>query len=159
MPPISVYYHFNQWFDYPAAEVFAWATDYRPDDIALFGMQGKRGVKRLFNDAVLLTDTFVSADGSRIVKKKLVRLYPKKLFWTNTHISGPHKYSQFLYALVPEGPYASRLEFSGQQVMNLENPTPRNVRALAAQLCKEDSTIWKRLARAMAASFKGRPVY
>lgn len=156
MPLVSVNFQFSQHFDFPAGDVFAWATDYRPDDIALFGMAGKRRVQHLFGDAVLLTDTFISADGRRSVKKKLVRLYPEQLFWTNTHLSGPNKHSQFLYTLVPEGKKASRLEFSARQVTNLENPTPRNLRGLAARCRKEDAAIWKRLARAMAAGRKSK---
>lgn len=150
MPATSIPFRFSQHFDFPAAAVYRWATDYRADDIGRFGLKGRRQVKKLCNETLLLTDTFFRDDGC-LTKKKLVRLYPERLAWVNTHLSGPNRHSQFLYQLLRLGKNRSRLDFIGRQISDVARPTPAKVRALARALRKEDAAIWKRLARAMKA--------
>lgn len=151
MPLVSIPFRFCQRFPFPARAVYDWATDYRPGDIELFGQSGRRKVQWLDERTLLLTDTFLDAAGGRIVKRKLVHLYPERLAWTNTHTKGPSLHSQFLYELFAEGESASRLEFTGRQVVRMDEADPRQVRELSRQLRREDGAIWKRLARALAA--------
>ena len=149
MPLVSLRFRFTQRFRRPAREVYAWATDYSPDDPAAMGLPGSRRVERLGADAVLLTDRF-GAPGKRVAKKKLVRLYPERLSWTNTHLSGPNRHSQFLYELVPDGPRACHLVFTGSQVSHPPKAlSPKQARALAQEVRDQDAALWKRLAAAL----------
>ena len=102
-----------------------------------------------------MTDTVRDENGLSVVKKRLVRLYPNKLFWTNTHLSGPAKYSQFLYQIVQEGGNASRLDFTGLQ-MYYGEVRHMSVRSLGQKLTKEDFHTWKLLAKAMERDLKER---
>ena len=61
----------------------------------------KRTVTWLTESTVILKETFPTNSGT-IEKEKLVHLYPDRLMWVSTHLSGPNKYSQFLYQITPE---------------------------------------------------------
>ncbi len=150
MPLVSLRFDFTQRFRRPAREVYAWATDYRPDDPAgVMGLEGSRRVEWLGPDTLLLTDR-LGPPGERVAKKKLVRLYPERLAWTSTHLSGPNKHSQFLYELFPDGPRACRLVFTGSQAIYPdEAPPPGEVRALARKVRDQDAALWRRLAAAL----------
>lgn len=129
---------------------FRWATDYEPNDLELMGERGRRKVESLAKRTLLLTDVF-ETPGGRITKTKLVHLLPERYAWTNTHLTGPSRYSQFLYELRPEGRTRCRLRFTGLQVERSRRPsTPARVARRAEQLAREDSQAWRRLARAMA---------
>ncbi len=152
MPLQSVSYKISQHFDFPAAVVFAWATDYQPSDIGRQGLNGRRKITPVCNDTLILDDTTVLPDGKRVTKKKLVRVYPERLAWTNTHLAGPNKHSQFLYEVVGEGKRACRLEFTGLQVSDYEKPlAKRELAALSKKLAANTAAIWRNLAKAMAA--------
>lgn len=142
--PFTIRYEFDQHFDFPAKDAYKWATDYEPEDSFFLGLTQKRKVEWIDKRTVILTE-FFRKDEKRFTKKKLVRLNPERFSWTNTHISGPTKYSQFLYEIIPEGKKTSRLHFTGLQ-LEYGNVSPKG---LAAKIKKEDSEIWKRLAKAM----------
>jgi hypothetical protein len=149
MPNYTVHFGFSQRFPFPAAEAYEWCTDYDPGDIALEGMKGVRRVEWTDDDTVILTDT-VDSDGRKITKVKVVRLYPKLLMWTNTRISGPGKYSQFIYQIVSEGENASRLDYNGAQIEEAEKiPSSSKVAAMSKNIAEEDSQAWVNLAAAM----------
>jgi len=154
MPKISVFYKFSQRFDYPADAVYEWATDYRPRDIELTGKRGTRRITRVCNDTLILTDTIFAEGGGRVSKKRLVKLYPERLAWTNTHLTGPNRHSQFLYEVLPEGKRKSRLDFTGGQIEKVAKVTAKQARTLARKIAKEDAKTWKNLARALAADLK-----
>ena len=97
-------YDFSQQFDVPPRVAFEWCTDYRENDFSLMGMKGKRQVRKVSNDVIILTD-IIYANEKSTTKTKLVRLDAKKLFWSNTHLAGPNKHSQFLYQIIPVGEY------------------------------------------------------
>ena len=101
----------------------------------------------LNEDTVLLTDTYPEGR-THIVKKRLVRLYPKILSWTNTRISTDGKYSQFLYQIFPERG-GSRLVFTGNQLFSGTASASKRA-ALAKQIRKEDSAEWRVFAKEMA---------
>ncbi len=114
------------------------------------GERGERKIRWLSEDTVILADKFQGKEGQTITKQKLVRLYPERLFWTNTHISGPNKFSQFLYQIVPEGKNASRLDFTGLQIEYAKKqPTRAEIGSFARKLRIEDRGAWKHLASAM----------
>jgi hypothetical protein len=145
----TVYYGFTQPFRVSAREAFAWCTNYDPNDHELEGIEGKRKIVRISDNAVMLEDTFPS-EGKSITKKKIVNIYPEKLFWSSVHISGPSKYSQFLYQIVEEGEHSSKIEFTGFQVVYEEKtPSRSEITKIAKRLQKEDSVAWKHLAKAM----------
>lgn len=132
-----------------ADRAYAWATDFGPGDLDLMRQHGRRTVERLTADTLVLTDTVVQ-DGRRVTKQRLVRLRPKERAWTNTHLSGPLRHSQFLYRIAPAGPRASRLEFVGLQVVygpRALSAAERKRRARAIRT--EDRATWVRLVRAM----------
>ncbi len=154
MPLISVNFEFRQRFKVPAKEAYAWATDYRPDDHALMGQRGRRKIERIRDDALILTDTYLNEGGASVTKKRLVRLYPERLSWTNTHLAGPNRHSQFLYVIVPEGRNASHLHFTGREIRSAGKLTAKQLAALVAEVRKDDAALWKRLARAMESDRK-----
>jgi hypothetical protein len=149
MPSFTVHFGFSQRFPFPAAEAYKWCTDYDAGDIALEGLKGVRKIEWTDEDTVILTDT-IDADGRKVTKVKVVRLYPKLLFWTNTRISGPGKYSQFIYQIVSEGKNASRLDYNGAQVKEAEKiPSSSEIAVMSKKLTEEDSEAWVNLAAAM----------
>jgi hypothetical protein len=149
MPVVSVRYRFSARLPAPPPAAYRWATDFRGDDLVASG-RGARKVTWLAPDAVLLTD--VPPKGRRReAKTRLVRLYPDRRSWTNTHVSGPYRHSQFLYEIVPAGRRASRLEFTGLQLVRFaRTPTPGAVAAMGRTLAREDASLWRVLVRAMA---------
>jgi len=144
----SVHFRFSQHFDFPAEAAYRWCTDYEPGDIRLHGKDGLRRIRWVNGDTVLLTDIEFT-DSEKTAKRKLVRLYPETLSWTNTRLSSEGRHSQFLYQIVAENK-GSRLDFTGSQVFSGKRPSPAKLAAMAAELAKEDSTTWRNLARAMA---------
>ncbi len=155
MPQYSIPYGFSQHFDVPAKDAYKWCTSYETEDLVTMGENGKRKIRWLSEDTVILTDAFHGKNGRSITKRKLVRLYHDGLFWTNTHISGPNKYSQFLYQVVPEGRKTSRLDFTGLQIEYGDKPAQRKITSLAKILVVEDGGAWKLLARAMEKDLLG----
>ncbi len=152
METYSVRFWFNQHFDFPAAEVFGWCTDYTPTDLELMGESGRRKVDRINEDTFILTDEYGTKD-ERVLRtrfsKKVVRIYPERLSWTNTRISSDGVYSQFLYQLVSEKG-GSRLEYTGSQIFPGKKPGAKKLTAIAKRLTAEDSASWRNLAKAMA---------
>jgi hypothetical protein len=151
LPIKSINYRFTQHFKVPAKEAYKWCTDYEPGDLSLMGESGTRKIEWISEDAIILSDTF-RKNGRSFTKKKLVRLNPQALSWTNTHLSGPITNSQFLYQIVPEGKNGSRLEFTGLQVEQVNSG--KSVSELARKYRSEDSGAWKLLAKAMHADLR-----
>lgn len=153
----SVDYRFEQAIPAPPQEAFRWLTDYRPDDLGLMGEDGRRSITVLDPTTILLIDRF--RNGARpIVKTKLVRLYPDRLMWTSTHLTGPTTNSQFLYELRAGARGTSRFRFTGLQFeRHRERPTPAALRAFAARLGAEDAAAWRRLARAIGDERRSPP--
>jgi len=148
MNSYTVHFKFSQHFDFPPEKAYRWCTDYEPGDIGLQGKDGVRNVRWVNEDTVLLTD-IESASGREVVKRKLIRLYPERLSWTNTRLSSEGRHSQFLYEIVAEKGGA-RLDFTGSMVFAGKRPSPAKLAAMAAETVKEDSATWRNLARAMA---------
>ena len=150
MPLVAFDYRFSVRLPASADAAYQWATDYAPDDLGRMGEVGRRQIQRLAEGTILLTDT-VRAGGRQVTKKRLVRLRPAARSWTNTHVAGPTRHSQFLYTIVPEGPHRSRLEFVGLQVeRSSRRLTEGELSRRAHALAREDAAAWDRLARAMA---------
>jgi hypothetical protein len=150
MPLKRTPYRFSVKLPASRERAFRWATDYRPTDLDLMGEHGRRKVERLAKNTLLLTDVFETPRG-RVTKVKLVHLLPDRYVWTSTHLSGPARYSQFLYELLPGGRNGCRIYFTGLQVEHVARPaTGRAVTRRAKELAREDSRAWRRLAAAMA---------
>jgi len=145
--PTSINYSFVQRFRVSAGRAYKWCTDYDPDDLALMHESGIRLIEPLSDDTLILTDTYQKDDGET-AKTKLVKLRPRELSWTNTHLSGAVKYSQFLYKITSEGKDRSHLEFVGLQLEPREM-SKKEAAELARKIRKEDSLSWKYLAQAM----------
>ncbi len=149
MASYSVHYRFSQHFNFPAQVAYRWCTDYSAEDVTLMGEKGKRKIRRINDDTFVLTDTYYQDDGE-VIKKRLVRLYPERLFWTNTRLSSEGRHSQFLYEIVPLGANSSRLDFTGSHVFyGAKKPTPAEISSIANKMAEEDSLAWKSLAKAM----------
>jgi hypothetical protein len=152
--PSSIRYCFSQRFSVSAREAYDWCTDYAPQDHVLMGDESaERQITRLTEDTVILTDIFHVGTGT-VEKQKVVHLYPDSLRWVSTHLTGPNKYSQFIYEISAEGNDASRLDFTA---LHLEYATldSEDVKSLADKLRREDSGAWKLLAKAMAKELAG----
>ena len=132
----------------PPRVAFEWCTDYRENDFSLMGMKGKRQVRKVSNAVIILTD-IIYANEKSTTKTKLVRLDAKKLFWSNTHLAGPNKHSQFLYQIIPVG-QKSKLEFTGLQVnYSKTKVSQKEIKLIQKEARKEDSAIWKKLSQKM----------
>ncbi len=151
MPLVAFEYRFRVTLPASAEAAYRWAVDYRPDDPARMGQDGSRKVEWLAERTLLLTDTVRTPRGT-VTKTRLVRLRPHALSWTNTHIGGPTRHSQFLYRILPGGAHRSTLEFIGQQVERSARPlAPAALARRAREVAREDATLWRRhLVRAMA---------
>ena len=151
---VPVRYSFSQRFSVPADKAFEWATDYDPDDFSLMGLEGRRKINKLSEDAFILEDARMTPKGW-VEKTRLVRLNPERLSFSNTHISGPTLHSQFWYEFVPQKGGGSRLEFTGLLLYPSERKmTKKEIARMAAGEKKGDSLIWKNLAKAMEADLK-----
>jgi len=147
--PIAVRYHFTQRFPVPARKAYKWCTDFSSTDYALMGeTNAERCVTRLAEGMVILTDVFHT--NGQVEKQKIVQLYPDRLRWISTHLTGPNKYSQFIYEISEEGKSASRLDFTGLHLeYGQEHLDEAGIKILAERLHKEDTCGWKLLAKAM----------
>ena len=111
-----------------------------------------REVQRISRDSIILVDTFVIA-AKPVVKQKLVCLYPDRLAWTSTHLTGPNKYSQFLYEVTSETDEQSCLTFTALSLhYNLKSD--EEAERLAKKLKRMDSKTWKLLAKHMEEDFR-----
>jgi hypothetical protein len=152
--PYAIRYHFSQNFAVSAQEAYTWCTGYQPNDHALTGNpNAKRTVAWLTQSTVILKETFPTSNGT-LEKEKLVHLYPDQLMWVSTHLTGPNKYSQFLYQITVEGAEASRLDFTALHIEHKVNISPKELEALSDELCRGDSQIWMLLAAAMKKELK-----
>ena len=152
--PTSINYEFSQTFNVPAKEAYLWCTDYSPDDPAIMGEKNAtRQVKKLTNTTILLTETF-RIGKENIKKEKLIQLYPDRLMWVSTHLSGPNKYSQFMYEISAETPSACRLDFTAQHIEHKTGMSQTDILKLKDKLCRYDSNVWKLLAKEMEKELK-----
>ena len=143
---LAVRYYFSQRFAVSAQRAFEWCIDFDPKDHSLMGnTNAKRQISHITEDTIILTDVFPSSSGT-LEKQKLVQLYPNRLSWTSTHLTGPNKYSQFLYKITAEGKGFSALNFTA---LHIEYDEKADAKLLADRLCKEDAAAWKLLAKAM----------
>ncbi len=152
MAILTAQYRFRQRFRVPAAQAFRWCVDFGPADLALEGTRGRRRVRRIADDLVILSDTFLRPAGPPLVKTKLVRIRTSQMSWTSTHLTGPNRFSQFWYRIVPDGPRASHLDFTGLHVeRSVSGVGAAAETKLARRLAKADSLGWKKYATAMEA--------
>jgi hypothetical protein len=149
--PCSIRYRFSQRFSVPARKAYKWCTEYDPQDPALMGEDAaERQITHLTDTTIILTDIFHTSNG-RVEKQKLVQLYPDRLSWISTHLTGPNKYSQFIYEISAESDGASRLDFTGLHLeYEKENLDSKGIKSLADKLKEEDSAVWTLLAKVMA---------
>jgi len=139
----SLNYTFRQRFDVPAKQAFDWCTDFQSTDGKFFGNQTRRSVRWLDKDTAILTDTSYP-DGRRRRIRRLVRIDPESLSWTNTHLDGPFRHSQYWYRIVPAGARRSALEFSGFRLIRATRSlSPAKIARLANAERTEDSTMWR----------------
>jgi len=156
MDSYSIRYRFSQPFEVLAKTAYEWCTDYQPDDWKRMGKRGTRKIQLLNEDTLILTDTVAEVNGP-VTKKRLVRLNPDQMSWTNTHLAGPNKHSQFLYKIIAVG-NKSRLDFTGLQVSYGQQPSASRIRKMARELRNSDSGMWVLLAKEMSKDLfqKGR---
>jgi hypothetical protein len=141
-------YGFSQPFGVSPEAAYRWCTDYQPDDWPRMGQKGTREIEWLNEDTVILTDT-VTTGSEQVTKQRLVRLHPERLAWTNTHLTGPNRHSQFWYQVVPVGQWGSRLDFTGLQINYGKTPSATRIAAIERELAYDDSKAWVLLAKEM----------
>lgn len=150
--PCAVRYSFSQRFPFSASKTFKWCTGYSFSDHMLMGnKKAERQITRVTETTVILTDIF-AADKGDVEKQKLVQIYPERLMWISTHLTGLNKYSQFIYEVIAEGENTSRLDFTALQIEHKEM-SESEVKLLAEKLRQEDSEAWHLLANAMVQEF------
>ena len=145
----SVSYKFTQRLDAPARIAYQWCTDYQPNDLALMHEKGKRNIRWLTKDTVILREV-VHHKGKKIRKVKLVKLNPSDFSWYNVQLSGPNKHSVFVYRLTSEGANHSRLSFTGLLVeYGPSKLSDHKLRLIARRERLLDASAWKHLAKAL----------
>ena len=152
----TVHYGFSQSFDVSARKAYEWCTNYGPGDKALMQEENAtREVHHISDDVILLNDTY-TIEGKITVKQKLVCLYPDRLTWTSTHLTGPNMHSQYIYELVPQNDRQCCLNFTGLYLNHSikEDIEDKEAGRLAKELKKMDSEIWKLLANEMEKELK-----
>ena len=151
----SVEYEFTQHLKASAQEAFEWCTDYKPYDLSLMKENGLRKIRKITKDAFLLTES-ISRNHRTIRKTKLVRLNRAGLSWTNTHLNGPNRNSQFLYQILPLRKNLSRLRFKGLLIVYSKGALDEHALRQIAKAEKEaDSRAWRFLATAMSNDLRG----
>ena len=144
---LEISYQFSQRFGVSAQKAFNWCTSFHPKDHVLMGDENaERKIMQITEGTLILKDTF-NLPAQTVKKQKLVKIYPNELSWTSTHLTGPNKYSQFLYKITSLGKDISILNFTATHIEYDENV---DAVLLADRLCKEDEAAWKFLAKAMA---------
>ena len=109
----------------------------------------KREVQHISEGTVILIDTY-RTNGEVVVKQKLVCLYPEKLMWTSTHLTGPFRYSQFLYQITPETDRTCCLEFTANFLdYTKKDANKAEIEKLAREEHRIDADNWKLLADIM----------
>jgi hypothetical protein len=114
-----------------------------------------REIHHVSDDVILLTDTH-TIGGRTVVKQKLVCLYPDRLAWTSTHLTGPNMHSQYIYELVPRNGRQCCLNFTGLYLDYCikEDTEKKKAERLSRELKKMDSENWKLLANEMEKELK-----
>ena len=122
-----------------------------PGDMALMREENAtREVQHISDDVILLNDTY-TIEEKTIVKQKLVCLYPHRLTWTSTHLTGPNRHSQYLYEIVPQNDGQCCLNFTG---LYLDHSIKEGAEGQATRLKKMDSDNWKLLAKELEQDLK-----
>ena len=159
MPVVSLRYHFRQPLRVPADDAFRWCTDFAPSDGDLFSHRTRRRVDWVAPDTLVMTDT-TYPDGTLRRIRRLVRIFPEEKAWTNTHLDGPFRHSQFWYRIVPVGRGRSYLDFHGLKVETVDRPlSAAEVRRRAAENGRSDAAEWRGyLAPALESDLVALPV-
>ena len=152
--PITIRYKFSQHFHVSPEQAYMWCTDFSPQDPQFLGyIITKRQVIPLSEGLMLLIDT-IQTDKNTLEKQKIVHLYPDRLSWVLTHITGPTKYSQFRYEILPDAS-GCHLNYDALQVEHEKDYlSPDEQLQFAKILCKKDSDMWQLLAKAMEQELK-----
>lgn len=151
MPLVSLRYQFRQPLAAPARAAYSWCTDFGPADGPLFPERTRRTVVHLSEDALIMTDTTYPGGRPRRIRR-LVRLNPEERAWTNTHLDGPYRGSQYWYRIRADGPRRSHLEFFGLRLERSDRALSAAERARRSEACRRhDAGAWRRhLAPALA---------
>ncbi len=152
----TIHYGFSQNIDVSARKAYEWCTDYGTEDMALMQEENTtREVHHISDDVILLNDTY-TIEGNTTVKQKLVCLYPDRLAWTSTHLTGPNTHSQYIYELVPQNDRQCCLNFTGLYLNHsiTEGTEEKEAGRLAKELKNMDSKNWKLLANEMEKKLK-----
>ena len=156
MVVVSTRYEFSQRFNVPAAQAFAWCTDYAPQDHNLMGLKGFRKVTKVSGDTVLLEDTLYP-QGKAVTKRKLVKVDKERMTYFNFHLTGANKNSLYFYRIIPEGDGKSRLEYTGYELTYPKKaPTKKQLAAAAEADDAARTREWGRLAKAMERDVRGK---
>jgi len=143
MPVVPLRFHFEQPFTVPAREAFAWCTDFGASDGKLFSSRTRRSVRWINDDALVMTDT-KWPEGRAVRIHRLVVIDRTAMAWTNTHLDGPYRHSQYWYRVVPDGARRSHLDFTGLRMLRLlRAPSATGVRRLVESERVGDSGEWR----------------
>jgi hypothetical protein len=157
VPILALRYRFRQPLRAPARAAYDWCTDFGPADGRLFSERTVRSVRRLSEDALVMTDTTFPR-GRPLRIHRLVRLNPTVMAWTNTHLDGPYRHSQYWYRIISDGPGASHLEFIGLRLETCPRlPSDAEATRRAEECRRHDSAEWRHhLAPALARDLNPR---
>ena len=145
----TIHYMFTQHFEVPAKTAYSWCTSFSAEDFSVINQENaEREIVPLTDEVLILRDRYKTGQGW-LIKEKLVHLYPDKLMWTSTHLSGPNKHSQFMYKIKAETKQTSYLVFTANHIEDQKNLSCEDVCLVAEKCCSVDSDVWSRLAEAL----------
>jgi hypothetical protein len=152
--PVTIRYRFSQHFDVLPKQAYLWCTDFSPNDVQLLGgIITERHVVPISEGLILLIDIFRAAQ-STVEKQKIVHLYPDKLSWVLTHITGSTKYSQFHYEILTDT-NGCHLNYDALHIEHgKDNITIDEMSQLAETLYKRDFEMWQLLTVTMEQELK-----
>jgi hypothetical protein len=150
----TIRYSFSQHFSVLPKQAYLWCTDFSPQDPQLLGYNiTERQVIPISEGIILLIDILKTGQNT-IEKQKIVHLYPDTQSWVLTHITGPTKYSQFRYKILPDT-NGCHLNYEALHVEHEKGSLSSDEKLqLEQMLCKKDSNMWQLLATAMEQELK-----
>ena len=131
---LKVKYHFSQRFAVSAQKAFDWCINFDPKDYVLMGDENaERQIIQIALRHIYPRRHFPFKRRNRRDAKACTSL-STEILWTSIHLTGPTKYSQFLYKITVKGKDASELNFTAAHI---EYDEKTNSKLIPERLCKE----------------------
>lgn len=144
MATVSLAYQLNHRLPVPAIAAYKWCTGSLGDGFPFEPSRGK--LQTVAEDTFVLTARTVGSEKG--AERALIKLDSTRLSWSTTYLSGPEKYSQFLYQITPEGANASSLDSTAHRA-GLPVGTGKPKTTLSEHELRREELRWSLLTKKM----------